>query len=205
MKWLRRLLWLLGVCAGLATIGWVFRAPLLVGLAKAWIVDDPLTRADAIVVLGGGLDTRTFAAARLYREGYAPKILILNLKLRPAEEAGASPAEVEVTKRILTKEGVPSDALLVVGKDVLSTHDEALAIQDWVKAGHARCLIIPTEIFHTRRVSWVFGKALKGAAEIHVTAVLPREYHSSDWWKHEQGLITFQNEALKYVYYRFKY
>ena len=205
MKWLRRLVWLVCVSVLLAAGAWVFRAPILVGLAKTWMVDDPLTHADAIVVLGGGLDTRTFAAARLYHEGYAPKILILSPKPRPSEESGATPTEVDVTKRILTKDGVPPDALLVVGKDVLSTRDEALAIQDWVNAGHARCLIIPTEIFHTRRVSWVFGKALKDTAEIRVTSVVPREYRLSDWWQHEQGLINFLNEAVKYAYYRLKY
>ena len=67
-KCLRRLLWLLAVCAALAAVAWVYRAPLLIGLGKAWIVDDPLTRADAIVILGGGIETRPFEAARLYRQ-----------------------------------------------------------------------------------------------------------------------------------------
>jgi len=25
------------------------------------------------------------------------------------------------------------------------------------------------------------------------------------WWNHEQGVIAFQNEIIKYAYYRFKY
>ena len=56
----------------LCAVGWSFRGQLLRGLANAWIVHDPLSRADAIVVLGGGMQTRPFEAARLYREGYAP-------------------------------------------------------------------------------------------------------------------------------------
>ena len=26
-----------------------------------------------------------------------------------------------------------------------------------------------------------------------------------DWWQHEEGVIAFQNEVIKYLYYRFKY
>ena len=36
-------------------IVWVARAPLLAGLTKVWIVDDEITPADAVVVLGGGV------------------------------------------------------------------------------------------------------------------------------------------------------
>ena len=52
------------------------REPVLVGAADLWIVSDSITRADAIVVLGGGLETRPYAAAELWRRGFADKILI---------------------------------------------------------------------------------------------------------------------------------
>jgi hypothetical protein len=35
-------------------------------LRGAWVVSDSIAPADAIVVLGGGLETRPFAAADLY-------------------------------------------------------------------------------------------------------------------------------------------
>src|SRR5262245_1055099 len=49
----RRLVWLLGTALLLAVSAYSLRAPLLTGLATAWVVDEPVTKADAIVVLGG--------------------------------------------------------------------------------------------------------------------------------------------------------
>ena len=64
------------VLASFATAGWLIREPLLLGAANLWIVSDPVGRATAIVVLGGGLETRPFVAAELWRRGLADKILI---------------------------------------------------------------------------------------------------------------------------------
>jgi len=38
-----------------------------------------------------------------------------------------------------------------------------------------------------------------------VTSVPQREYNASDWWCHEDGLIAFRNEVIKYAYYRANY
>ena len=67
-------------------------------------------------------------------------------------------------------------------------------------------LIIPTELFSTRRVRWIFGRELRSiGAVVIVDSVPPLEYGPDDWWQHEQGVVSFQNEVLKYLYYRMKY
>lgn len=78
-RWRRRVIWLLALCS-LLLAAWVFRAPLLRTSADLWIVNQSVTNADAIVVLGGGLQTRPFAAARLYHAGLAPRILLMNVQ-----------------------------------------------------------------------------------------------------------------------------
>ena len=62
-RWLRRIAGFLTLGCVLLLVGYVFRAPLLTGLADAWVVNDPATNADAIVIPGGGLENRPFAVA----------------------------------------------------------------------------------------------------------------------------------------------
>jgi uncharacterized SAM-binding protein YcdF (DUF218 family) len=70
--------------------------PLLTGAAKAWMVNDPPVKADAIVVLGGGAQFRPFEAARLYHAGLAPAILVMNSELRATDRLGVTIPEAEL-------------------------------------------------------------------------------------------------------------
>jgi uncharacterized SAM-binding protein YcdF (DUF218 family) len=185
---------------------YVFRAPLLTGVARAWMVDEPTTKADAIVILGGGLENRPFAAARLFHDGVASRILYMDVRHSPAEEMGITMSEGEVTHRILLSKGVPEKAMTMIGNGVTSTHDESKAVEAWMEKNGARSIIIPTDLFHTRRVRWVFTKELRRfKPEIHVVAVASRRYKADDWWQHEEGLIALETELVKYAYYRAKY
>jgi len=203
--WRRRLLFLAAL-AGLFLAAWFFRAPLLTGFAKAWIVDDVPAKSDVIVILGGGVEYRPFTAARLYREGFAPKVLIMDVSLSPTEEAGLKPSERDLTRRILAHEGVPDTAVEAVGRSVKNTFDESVAVRDWAATNGTTRLLIVTELFHTRRVRWLFHKRFKGTpVEIRVVAAAPYKYQVTNWWQHEEGLINFQNEWIKLPYYWLKY
>jgi uncharacterized SAM-binding protein YcdF (DUF218 family) len=203
--WRRPLWWLLALSSLFAAV-YIFRAPLLTGLVEAWIVDQPLQKADAIVVLGGGTDYRPFAAARLYREGWAPKILVMKTRVSPAAELGLVAPEAEIVRQILLKEGVAATDIVVTSDEVTGTFEESTATRKWATSTASKTIIIPTDVFHTRRVSWVFRKQFEGeGVQLIVRAVPVRDYQPQDWWRHEQGLITFQNEVLKFVYYWAKY
>jgi uncharacterized SAM-binding protein YcdF (DUF218 family) len=205
-RWWRRLAWLMTFCCVLLASGYVFRVPLFAGLARAWVINDPVTRADAIVILGGGVENRPFTAAKLFHEGVAPRILYMNVRPGPAVELGVIPPEKEQTHQILSINGVPEAAMTTLGDSVSNTYDESLAVRDWVEKSGAKSIVIPTDPFHTRRVRWLFGQQLRNLkTEVHVVAVNPVRYHTEDWWRHEEGAIAFQNEVAKYLYYRCKY
>jgi uncharacterized SAM-binding protein YcdF (DUF218 family) len=202
----RLLLALLAFCFLLSAF-YIFRARLFAGMAKAWIVNEPVAHADAIVVLGGGPETRPFAAARLYHEGFAPRLLITNTKARPSTASlGSTYGDAEYIRQMLLKLDVPASNIVVVGPDNTSTYEESVAIRDWVQTHAAKVVIIPTDSFHTRRVRWLFGKQLsRVGARVIVEAVPVREYADADWWRHGNGVTAFQNEIIKYLYYRIKY
>jgi uncharacterized SAM-binding protein YcdF (DUF218 family) len=192
--------WIIRAAYAIALFGLIccLRAPLLTGLAETWIVRQNIEPADAIMVLGGRFYTRPFAAARLYHEGYAPKILISDVN--PEQET-------KLTKEILLENAVPENAIIVVGHKVSSTYEEAVALRDWVRATGATKVIVPTEIFHTRRVSWIFAKMLKGTgAVVRVQALQPEtKFTAVDWWQHKDGILQFQTEIIKFLFYWIRY
>ena len=49
------------------------------------------------------------------------------------------------------------------------------------------------------------GLLIARRVHVLVRALPVREYKTEDWWQHEQGIVAFQNEVLKYAYYRLKY
>jgi uncharacterized SAM-binding protein YcdF (DUF218 family) len=186
--------------------GWLLREPVLRGAANLWIVSDPISRADAIVVLGGGLETRPFIAAQMWRRGLADKILISQSPEERTVSIGVMPSHSELNRQILLKLDIPADAIETFGTANKNTRDEAVALREWTKRNAASAFIIPSEIFSARRVRWIFCHEFFGTAvNIKVPSIESPDYTRGDWWKTEQGLIAFQNEVLKYVYYRLKY
>jgi len=199
--------WATPVVVVLAMAGvWAARASILRGVAERWVISDPLERADGIVVLGGRIDVRPSTAAALYKRGFASRILIANTMRDPLEAMQLWPGPVPLTRQLLLRLGVPAEAIVEFGDEVSSTYEEARAILEWAKRSGAKSVIIPTELFPSRRVRWIFRHEVAPAGvRIIVHAVKPPGYGVEDWWKDERGLIEFQNEVIKFVYYRLKY
>jgi len=203
---LRRLLYIFAACILIVLAAWLERDTLLRGAGHWWAISDPLEPADAIVVLGGGLDVRPFAAADLYKQGLAPKIVVSNSRLTPVERLQLLPPHAELNRQVLLKLNVPAEAISLFGKSLSNTYDEARALLDWAQATGAKRVIIPMESFSTRRVRWIFNRELGRAnAVAEIYGVPPLEFGPDDWWRHETGVVSFQNEILKYAYYRLKY
>ncbi|HEV2551853.1 MAG TPA: hypothetical protein VGU20_31370 [Stellaceae bacterium] len=190
---------------GVGVIGWIERRPLLQSIADAWIVSDQIAPADVVAVFGGGLEDRPFAAAYYYRKGLVRTVLLSNVHVGPAGHLGAFPTHVVAAREILSKLGVPESAVETFGNDLSNTHDEVLALRAWAEHAGARSIIVPTEIFPARRVRWMLHRVFSEDMTIRVVALDPLEYRRDDWWQHEEGIVSLQNEILKYLYYRIRY
>lgn len=190
------------VCASV----WYSRAPLLHGAAELWIVSDPVGPADAVAIFGGGLGVRPFAAAEYYKKGLTKIILVSNVGLDKAEMLGVVPSHSALNRSVLLKLGVPETAIESFGSGLSSTYQEAIALREWAVRTHARSVIVPTQEFSSRRVRWIVKRELAGTGtEVQVAALDNPEYTLSNWWRSEKAIVEFQNEVIKYVYYRFKY
>jgi hypothetical protein len=52
----------------------------------------------------------------------------------------------------------------------------------------------------------MFDRAFAGTSvHLEIAAFEPPNYTRAEWWKSEAGMIAFQNEFMKYLYYRLKY
>jgi uncharacterized SAM-binding protein YcdF (DUF218 family) len=204
-----RIRWLsVAVAMALLAIGfaWEERARVFQDIGAWWVVSDELLHADAIVVLGGSVDVRPFAAADLYQQGFADKILVANVQLGRAEVLGFVPSHTELNRSVLLQLGIPAVAVATFGKDVSSTREEAAAIREWASSAHAKRIIVPTEIFAARRTRWIFEHELTPiGVDVIIHTVSPEGYTLADWWRHRYGLIDFNNELIKYLYYRARY
>lgn len=185
---------------------WLERVSVLRGAADLWIVSDPVTPGDAVVVLGGGLGVRPFVAADLYRQGVMHKIVVSQVAEERFVNIGVVPSHTEINRRILLQLGVPDNAIETFGTANRNTADEAVALRAWADRNPVSVLVIPTEIFAARRVSWIFRHLFSGTdIRIEVPSFEPERYNRAQWWKTEDGVIAFQNEVVKFVYYRLKY
>jgi uncharacterized SAM-binding protein YcdF (DUF218 family) len=185
---------------------WLERAPLLRGAADLWIVSDPVTRSDVVAVLGGGLETRPFVAAELYKKGLVNKVLVSQVPESRSTIFGGIPGHSELNRMLLVKLGVPETDIEMFGQGNKNTIEEALALRDWAEQRRVLQIIVPTEIFAARRVQWIFHREFaQSSVRLEIPSFDGPGYSSAEWWKTEAGLIAFQNEVLKYLYYRFKY
>ncbi|HVH81706.1 MAG TPA: YdcF family protein [Stellaceae bacterium] len=187
------------------TGAWFVREALLRTAASWWIVSDPLEPSDAVAVFGGGLEDRPFAAADYYKQGLARRIVISQSVQGPAELLGIVMSHVSANRQVLLKLGVPETAIEVFGHDLSNTYGEAVALREWAQQAGVHSIIVPTEIFAARRVAWTLHHAFGDEASIRVVALDPLGYTRANWWRGEAGVVTFQNEIIKYLYYRAKY
>jgi uncharacterized SAM-binding protein YcdF (DUF218 family) len=201
-RWGRRLLIFAALCIAL----FVFRHPLMSLAARWWIISDPVDKADAVVVLGGGLDQRPFIAAELFTTGKVPLVLVAEPALGPATKMNLTPADIDVTVGILEKQGVPGSAIQHFGNSVRSTRDEAAGLHEWLKSHPVKRVVIPTEPFHTRRVKWIFSRELKDTGvELAVVAIPNPRYNAERWWENEESMMSFFSEMVKSFYYHMHY
>jgi uncharacterized SAM-binding protein YcdF (DUF218 family) len=185
---------------------WYERDSVLQHIGSWWGVSDELTPADAIIVLGGEVRVRPFAAAELYRQGYASKILVSNAKLSSAEQRGFVPSGNQTDRDVLLKLGVPVSAVATVGDNLSNTYEEAEAVRAWALRSQAKRVIIPTDVFATRRTKWIFDRKLSPIGVDVIVHPFPGwDYELVNWWRERQGLIDINTEVLKYLYYRVRY
>lgn len=130
--------WILRVVLALAASSLALAAAAFFLPQKLLCVDSGPVKADAIIVLGGGLGERPERAAELLKEHAAPRIIISGL------------GDCEINRRILLEAGVPAGAIQLEGKSRTTRENAEFTIQR-LRAEGARRVILATSWYHSRR------------------------------------------------------
>ena len=163
------------------------------------VVEDPLVKARAIVVLNGAMPIRAVEAAKLYRQGYAPEIWLTH-STEPAAVLSAMgipfAGEDYYSARVLVHEGVPADAIRVIEPPIVNTADEINAIAAALAKEKDRTAIIVTTKTHTRRVRLLWQRLGSGQGSAMVRAASEDPFDPRHWWRTTSDALDVVREVL---------
>ncbi|HKB66306.1 MAG TPA: YdcF family protein [Pyrinomonadaceae bacterium] len=180
--------------------------------AHLLIVKSDLASADAIVVMSGSATYRERAdwAAKLYREGRAPIVILTNDSLKSGwdKKEERNPYFYELAARELQRLGVPESKIQVVSDIALGTYEESVGVRDYAGAHQLKRLLVVTSAYHTRRTLWSLRHACEGSGiEIGIDSPPPgwQTPAPSRWWWRRWGWKVVAGEYVKLIYYWMRY
>lgn len=166
------------------------RHPVLRFAAESWVVEDPLDKADVLIVLSGDnfYADRATRAAELFREGKASLVVASGQRLRP--NAGVA----ELMEHDLIERGVPKEKILRFANDGDSTEEEAEALAKLAKSRNWRKTIVVTSNYHTRRARYIFHRVFPQDIEVRVASARDGDFDPEHWWEKRKSSKEFVRE-----------
>ncbi len=179
----------------------VFGIPVLAAVAfhtfwLSWlgwylVEQQPPFRADMVLVLGGDLrGTRILTAAKLAREGYAPRVLV----------SGSGPIygqhESDLAVAWAVANGYDGNLFIKLKFPAQSTTDEAEMVVRELRRLQVKKFILVTSSFHTRRAAHIFRRVAPDLPFRTIASPDP-DFTPDGWWKNREGQKVFIGEWTK--------
>jgi uncharacterized SAM-binding protein YcdF (DUF218 family) len=179
-----------------------FTVVIFLGVGRWLAVEDPLDKAQAIVVLSGRIPMGAKEAARLYNAAYAPQFWLTR-----ANEPAASLQEMHIAylgddffnSRVLMHDGVPSNAIRVLEPPIDNTADEVRAIAAELEQEKGATVIIVATKAHTRRVRTLWRELAGGRGRAIVRAASTDPFAPDHWWRASGDALDVVREVLGLV------
>jgi len=179
---------------------YLLRHPILRMAGNFWVVDDPLQKSDAIVVIGDDdySGDRAARAAALFKQGWAPTIVASGRELRPY----ASISELETHD--LQGDGVAKQSIVQFSQRAENTREEALALRDLFAQRGWHKIVIVTSNYHTRRARFIFSRVMPTNVDTRVVSAPDANYDPDGWWETREGIKLFSLECAGYLVARWE-
>jgi uncharacterized SAM-binding protein YcdF (DUF218 family) len=175
--------------------------PALRLVGRALVVEDALAASDAVVILAGGIPTREATGAGLYRQGWAPLVVLSNNftpnQVRELITLGVRRLDYQGESLVvLEKHGVPAEAIVALSVPVKTTEAELKLVAEAARARGWRRVILVTSPQHSRRVKLVWTREASGGIEGLVVLAREDDFPGEGWWWKRRYAETVLHEYL---------
>ena len=161
--------------------------------------EDPLSHADVIFVLGGGMPQRAEEAGKVFAMGYAPEVWFSRPE-SPADELAKLGihfvGEEEYNRQILIHEGVPENAIHILPGPVVNTEEELQEAGRELRRTGKTTVILVTSPQHTRRVWTLWQKLVGRDPRAIVHAAHDDPFDPDHWWRNTRDVLSVVRESL---------
>jgi len=188
-----------------------YHVQILTRVGSYLVMAHPPEESDLIVCMGGENIERGLAAADLYLEGLAPRILISEQPVADGyellEERGIDyPREGDLLEMLLLDLGIPEQAIIRSDSEMDNTWEEALWVRKEVIDRGLKSIILVTSPTHSRRAWLTFRKIFEGSDVRILSFSSPYSgFNAGEWWKEREYLKDVLLEYEKLIYYILKY
>jgi uncharacterized SAM-binding protein YcdF (DUF218 family) len=172
------------------------------GIGRWLTREDPLSKADVILVLCGGLPYRAEEAGKVFGMGYAPEVWLS----RPYSPAGELEklgihliGEEEYNREVLLHERVPETVIRILPDIVIDTEQEVVeAAREMQREGKTRVIIV-TSPEHKRRVRALWKRLVGNNLHLIVHAAHQDPFDVDHWWRNTRDVYSVMRETLGLV------
>jgi uncharacterized SAM-binding protein YcdF (DUF218 family) len=172
------------------------------------VVQQPLEHADAIVVLAGTRAERWLEAVDLFRDGWAPRIVLSRGRIDTGEARLSAigirfPQDADLAREAMLQMKVPADAIVLLPESLDNTAQEAASARRMAIASGWHRIIVVTSMYHSRRAGYAFAREFAGTpVQIVMRTTRYDSALPARWWTTRQDVRYVTSELQKLVAYR---
>ncbi len=170
-------------------------------LGKYLMVEDPLEKSAAIVVLGGDFPYRALEGASLYLSGWAPEVWVTTGIMRQEEKRALQIGvqyrrEEAYNQEALQLLGVPAGKIKPLEAKAQNTAEEVRLIAGILKDKREDRVILVTSKAHSRRLKATWRALVGDSPRAIVRYAREDPFDPGSWWRYTDDALSVIREVF---------